>query len=106
MNDAKAAKLRDCDCEGGLGDRVHARTQDGNLQTNVAAEGGADIDLRGEDVRFLRYQKNVFEGQRFPEIGIAHGSVRLIQLLRSISCISFHYHMGTARCGPLSQWPV
>jgi hypothetical protein len=75
MDDADAPELRDGDREPGLGDGVHARAHDGDVEGDVAAEPGRDIDLGRKNIRLLGDEENVVESKGFSESRFGHGVI-------------------------------
>src|SRR5262249_13367909 len=57
----------------GLGDGVHRRGNQGDVQLDVARQSRPDIDLRREDVAVRGYQHDVVERQALPELLVGHG---------------------------------
>ena len=65
MDDADAAGLRHGDGEPRLGDRVHGRRNDGQVEADRAGQPGRDVGLRRQHLRVARLQQHVVEGERF-----------------------------------------
>ena len=116
VNDPQAAELRHRDGQGRLGDGVHRRAQDGDVQPDAAREAGGDVHLRGQHFRVLRDQQHVVEGEGRGESGAGGGQNRqrvgrhlhavprglVRQPCRDISCTSCRSRRDTDRCGPPS----
>src|SRR3546814_8440023 len=64
---ADPAKLRHHDRHIRLGDGIHRRGQDRDVERDLAAEAGAGIGLARQHARFRRLQQNVVEGERSEE---------------------------------------
>src|SRR3954469_10864902 len=64
VHDADAAFLRDGDGEARLGDRVHRRRHDRNVQLEAAGEAGAEVGVARQDARVGGKQQHIIEGQR------------------------------------------
>src|SRR5690606_13973374 len=64
VDDADAARLGHGDRQPRLGDRVHGRRQDRDVEIDVAGDAGRDVGFAGQHRRVRRLQKHVVEGQR------------------------------------------
>src|SRR3954465_11800997 len=64
VHDADAAFLGDRDSEARLGDRVHGRRDDRDIQLEVAGEPGAEAGVARQDARVGGKKQNIVEGQR------------------------------------------
>ena len=64
VDDADAAGLRHGDGEPRLGDRVHGRRQDRQVEADRAGQPRADIGLGRKDRGIARRQQDVVEGER------------------------------------------
>ncbi|MEH2598280.1 hypothetical protein V1278_005193 [Bradyrhizobium sp. AZCC 1577] len=67
VDDADAAGLRHRDRHARFGDRVHRRRDNRNVQRNRAGHVGADISLRGQDIRETGLQKHIVEREGFTD---------------------------------------
>ena len=65
--DAEAALLRDRDREARLGDRVHRRRHERNVERDAAGEAGLEGDVAGYDEGMCGDQQDVVERQRFAD---------------------------------------
>ena len=65
VNDADAAGLRHRDRHARFGDGIHRGGDDRNVERNGAGDVGADIGLRGQDIRQAGFQKHVVERKGF-----------------------------------------
>ena len=63
VDDADAALLRHRDRQPRLGDGVHRRAGDRDVQADVAGEVRGDVDFARQDVRVLRHEQHVVKGQ-------------------------------------------
>ena len=61
VDDADAAGLRHRDRHPRFGDGIHRGGDDRNIERNGAGDVGADIGLRGQDIRKAGFQKHVVE---------------------------------------------
>ena len=61
VDDADAPLLRQRDGQGGLGDRVHGRTDQGNVDADVAGKVGGSVHARGQDIRTAGDEEHVVE---------------------------------------------
>ena len=81
MNNAQSALLRHCDSHVGLGDRVHGRTDDRCIQTNVARELSLSIGRRRNHVGAGRQQQHVVESKRLRNGEMNHKFSRRVNFL-------------------------
>ena len=65
VHDADAALLGDRDRELGLGDRVHGRRHQGDVEGDLAGQAGLELDVLRHDFRFAGHQQHVIKGKRF-----------------------------------------
>ena len=72
VNDADAALLRQRDGQVRLGHRVHGGADDGNIQGNLAREGGARIGLGGQHAAARRLEQDVIESEAFGNAVLVH----------------------------------
>ncbi len=80
MNDADAALLRQGDGEVRLGDRVHGRADDRDIDRDMPGQAGARIGFGRQDVAASRLEKYVVEGETFQNRFLDHEGV--LPLLR------------------------
>ncbi len=73
VDDADGAGLRHGDRHWRLGDRIHRRRQQRNIELDGAGEPGARVGLVGQDGRRRRLQEDVIEGERFLKL---HANLR------------------------------
>src|SRR5690606_21697997 len=64
VHDADAAELGHRDGEPGLGDRVHGRGDDRDVQPEVAGQAGGEGDVLGKDRGVRRDERDVVVGER------------------------------------------
>src|SRR3984957_12150908 len=74
MDEANSALAGDGDGQARVGDRVHGRSDDRNVQRDFAREASARIGLRGEHGRFAREQQHVVKRERFGNGSINHSN--------------------------------
>ena len=65
VDDADAAFLSEGDGETGLGDGVHRRRDEGDVERDVAGQAGLEVHFRRQHLGVGRQQQNVVVGQRF-----------------------------------------
>ncbi len=65
VDDAEPAFLGDGDREAGLGDRVHRRGHERQVEADAAGEARRQVDLAGQHVRVRRDEQDVVEGECF-----------------------------------------
>ena len=71
VDDADAAFLRDRDREAGLGDRVHRRGHERQVEADAAGEARRQVHFARQHVRVRRDEQDVVEGECF--LDDAHG---------------------------------
>ncbi len=76
MDDADAALLRQRDGEAGLGDGVHRRRHDRDVERDAAAQLGAQVDLVGVDLGEAGPDQDVVEGESEREVSPGHAISR------------------------------
>ncbi len=76
MNDPDAALLGDGDGHMRLGDRVHGRADDRNIQPDIARELRLGIGLSRNHVRAGRQQQHVVESKRLRNRKMNHSVSR------------------------------
>jgi hypothetical protein len=67
VDDADAAGLRHRDRHARLGDGVHRRRDDRDVERDRAGHVRADIGLRGQDIRETGFQKHIVEREGFTD---------------------------------------
>jgi len=67
MDDADAAGLRHRDRHPRLGDGIHGGRDNWNIERDRAGDVGADIGLRGQDIRQAGFQKHIVERISFAD---------------------------------------
>ncbi len=65
VDDADSAFLGDGDREAGLGDRVHRRGHERQVEPDAAGQLRRQVDLARQYVRVRRYEQDVVEGECF-----------------------------------------
>ncbi len=65
VNDADAAFLGQRDREPGLGDRVHGRRNERNVELDAGGEVGRQVDFARQHIRVVRLQEYIVERQCF-----------------------------------------
>src|SRR6266581_2410664 len=63
VDDADAALLRDGDRERRLGDRIHRRRDERDVELDVARQPGLEADIARQDAGVGRYEKDVVKGE-------------------------------------------
>jgi hypothetical protein len=72
-NDADPSGLRHGDRHPGLGDGIHRRGENRDVDCDGAGDAGANIHVRRHHIGQSRPQQNVVEGERFPRVfGLHH----------------------------------
>ena len=61
VNDADAALLGNGDGEACLGDRIHGRRHNGEIDLDLAGQLACKRDIAGQDFRICRHQQHVIE---------------------------------------------
>ena len=61
-----------CDGRPRLGDRVHRRGDERDVELELARQLGADLDLCREDLAVGRDEEDVVERERFTEVVVEH----------------------------------
>ena len=64
VDDANPALARQGNRQAGLGDRVHGRREEGDVQPDVARQAGAHVGLRRQDFGITRDDQQIVKGQR------------------------------------------
>ena len=64
VDNADSAGLRDADCEPCLGDRVHRRRHERNVQADFAGQPRGQLGVAGEHLGVSGYQEDVVERER------------------------------------------
>jgi hypothetical protein len=67
VDDADAAFLGERDRQAGLGDGVHRRRDQRQIEADVSGEGGREVGVARQDARKRGNQQHVVEGQRFAQ---------------------------------------
>jgi hypothetical protein len=78
VDDAHAALLGEGDGEARLGDGIHGRREDRNVQADPAAGEGAQVHLVGMDLGEARDDRHVVESEGRSRIEIVHGAHDLV----------------------------
>ncbi len=71
VDDAQAALLGHGDRHGGLGDGVHGRGDDRDVERDGAGEAGAGVGGGGQDLGVAGHEQHVVEGERLLDAGEA-----------------------------------
>ena len=69
VDDPETAKLGHGDGHGGLGDGVHRRRDDRDVERDGAGEAGAGVGGGGQDLGVAGNQQHVVEGERLVDAG-------------------------------------
>src|SRR5690606_14542471 len=64
VDDAEAALAGHRDGRGRLGDGVHGRGQQRDVQAQGVVQPGGDVDVARQDLAVARYEQHVVEGER------------------------------------------
>jgi hypothetical protein len=74
MNHPDASLLRDGDGQMRLGDRVHRRAGDGNIQPHMARKIRRRVRLRRQDIAFGGNQEDIIKSDGFRKIRCRHSA--------------------------------
>ena len=86
VNDANAAGLRHGDRHMRLGDRVHGRRHDRDIEADAARDSRANIDIRRQHVRQTGLDQHVVESEAFARTILEHRQLRLRPRGRASFC--------------------
>ena len=77
VDDANAALLRQGDGEIGLGDRIHRRAEQRDVEFNVVGQQGRHVGVTRQHVRMGGQQQHIVERQTFGQRFFEHGDLLL-----------------------------
>ncbi len=72
VHDPDAPFARDGDRGPRLGDRVHRRAEQRDVEEQLLGESGANVDLGRQDVAVSRHEEDVIERQMLPQLVFEH----------------------------------
>ena len=72
MDEPDAALARDGDGQARVGDRIHGRSDDGDVDRDLARKAGARVGLSGQHRRFAGQQQHVVKRQPLRNISVNH----------------------------------
>ena len=74
VDDAEPSRLRHGDGEARLGDGIHRGRDEGDVESQLTGEAGAEPGLSGQDVREGGDEEHIVEGQAFLDLEHARGT--------------------------------